>query len=600
VTSVPAQAGGDVDAGVLRALLGELRPQRGPLALALALGVLAALFSLAQPLATARVIEAVTADEPLLGPLALLVATFLGDALLSALHSFVLERAGEGTVMHIRLGLVHGLLRMPLRELDRRRRGDLLARVGSDTTLIRAVVTSGVFSVVSAALFLTGAVVVMALLDVVLLLIVLAALVAAGGAVLVVSTGIRAGTEDAQAAVARMTAALDRALGAARTVRASRAEDREEARIGEEVRSAYDAGVHVARLDATVEPVANLATQAAFVLVLGVGGARVASGALDVADFVAFLLYVFYVVMPVLLLFDAVTSLNKGLGAYARIRELRESFAGPEPEPGVARPAAPPATGAPALRFESVTFSYRPGEPVLRGVTLAAQARAETAIVGPSGAGKSTLFALAERFYEPNAGRILLGGVDLRALPLGEVRRRIALIEQEAPVLAGTMLENLRYAAPSATDEAVADVLAQLNLDELVARLPDGLDTEVGDEGVLLSGGERQRIAIARALLARPDVLLMDEPAAHLDARNERDLRAAMDAVTGRAALVVIAHRLSTVRTADRIVVLRAGRVEAVGHHEELLARCALYRELAGSVLLDGEPRDAAVPRTAR
>lgn len=595
-----------LDRGALRALLGELRPHRRALGLALVLGILAALCSLGQPLATGRLIEAITDDRRLLGPLALLVGLFLADALLSALHSYALERTGEAAVMRIRLGLVHGLLRMPLRELDRRRRGDLLSCVSSDTTLLRAVVTSGFFSVVSAAIFLVGAVVIMALLDVVLLGIVVAALVLAGVAVLSVAVGIRGGTQDSQAAVAGMTSALERSLSAARTVRASRAERREAKLIGDQVQAAHRAGIRVARLDAAIEPVASVATQAAFVLVLAIGGSRVASGALDVADFVAFLLYMFYLVMPVLMLFDAVSTLNKGLGAYARIRELRGALGDPANDVGAPAPAADADAPAPAidsdprarasagagerpppLRFEAVHFAYRADEPILRGVTLDADARATTALVGPSGAGKSTLLALAERFYEPDAGRILLAGVDIRSLSLDELRRRIALVEQDAPVLAGSLRENLLYAAPHAKPERLGEVLAQLNLAGLVERLPDGLDTEVGDAGVTLSGGERQRIAIARALLAGPEVLLMDEPSAHLDARNERDLRSAMSAVRGHSALVVIAHRLSTVQDADRIVVLQGGTVRAIGRHEQLLRDCALYRELAGTELTD-------------
>jgi len=205
VSNQPLQADQGIDGGGLRALLEELRPDRRPLGLALILGGLAAAASLAQPLATARLIDAITADERLLAPLVLLVALFVADTLLSASHGFLLERTGEGAVMRIRLGLVHGLLHMPLRELDRRRRGDLLARVSSDTTLLRSVVTSGFSSVVSAALFLIGAVVIMALLDIVLLAIVAGALVAAGAGVLIVSTSIRSGTEEAQSAVAGMT-----------------------------------------------------------------------------------------------------------------------------------------------------------------------------------------------------------------------------------------------------------------------------------------------------------------------------------------------------------------------------------------------------------
>ena len=550
-------------------------------------GIAAGACALGQPLATGRLIEAVTANDSLTMPIVLLTSLFLAEAGLSAVHGFLLARIGEGLVLRLRLNLVGTILRLPIYEHDRRRRGDLLARVSSDTTLMRAVVTSGFLDAAAGTLFLLAALVVLATLDLVLLLIVLLAFVLAGAVVLWVSVGIRSGTEEAQEQVGGMTAALERVLGAIRTVRASRAEDREIERISDEARSAYKAGVRVARLDALVEPATTLAAQGSFVLVLGVGGARVASGALSLGDFVAFLLYMFFIAMPILMLFEAVTSLQKGIGAFDRIRELEQAGqAAAHPTTLGARERPTAAREHPTVSFEEVSFAYRPGQPVLRNVSFSARAGSETAIVGPSGAGKSTLFALIERFYEVQSGRILLGGVDIRDIPLDELRGRIGLVEQSTPVLAGTLRENLIYAAPTASPGAVADVVERVNLGPTIARFPDGLDTEIGDAGTTLSGGERQRIAIARALLTNPEVLLMDEPTSQLDALNEHLLRSAMNRVSEQAALLVIAHRLSTVRGADQIVLLSDGVVQNIGHHDDLLASDPLYRELAATQLL--------------
>jgi ABC-type multidrug transport system fused ATPase/permease subunit len=243
--------------------------------------------------------------------------------------------------------------------------------------------------------------------------------------------------------------------------------------------------------------------------------------------------------------------------------------------------------GEPVVRFEGVSFGYEPGRPVLRDVTFEVPERGLTALVGPSGAGKSTVFSLIERFYEPGAGRVLLDGVDVRELPLNDLRGRIGYVQQDSPVMAGTLRENLLYASPGATEEELREAIGLANLKEFVERLPKGLDTEVGDGGVMLSGGERQRVAIARMLLLKPRLLLLDEVTSQLDARNERALRDAVLAVSRQRAVVAIAHRLSTVVDAARIVVLEGGRVRAVGSHAELLGSDDLYRELVATQLLD-------------
>jgi ABC-type multidrug transport system fused ATPase/permease subunit len=213
-----------------------------------------------------------------------------------------------------------------------------------------------------------------------------------------------------------------------------------------------------------------------------------------------------------------------------------------------------------------------------------------TALVGPSGAGKSTIFALLERYYEPQGGTIAMDGRDIRDWPLQELRAAIAYVEQDAPILAGSLRENLCMATPEATDEDLRAVVTLTRLDDFLERLPDGLDTPIGHRGTTLSGGEQQRIAIARALLRRPRVLLLDEATSQLDAINELALRGLIEAVAMTTTVVVVAHRLSTVHSADRILVMEAGRVRAVGTHDELVETDDLYRQLAATQLLAAEP----------
>jgi ATP-binding cassette subfamily B protein len=240
----------------------------------------------------------------------------------------------------------------------------------------------------------------------------------------------------------------------------------------------------------------------------------------------------------------------------------------------------------PLLELDDVSFTYPDGTRVLDRVSLSVPAGSRVALVGPSGAGKSTVLALVEGFYPLSGGAIRWAGTDVRELPRAALRANLGYVEQEAPVLAGTVRENLLLAAPHSTDDELWAVLADVGLTGVVQRSPRGLDVPVGDEGVLLSGGERQRLAIARSLLARPALLLLDEPTASLDARNENLLRETLAAAAAHRALLVVAHRLSTVLDSDQIVVLDGGRVVARGTHAELLETSPLYRELASAQLL--------------
>ena len=565
----------------MRALLLHVRPHRRTLVLAALLGLLGAAAGLAQPLAAREVIEALAADDSLTKPLVILSLLVAVAALVTAVHYWLLERTTQRIVLRARRGLTGRVLRLRMGELYRLKPGDLVARATSDTTLLGEVSSTGLVQLFNGSIALIAAIVLMAVIDVSLLLVTLVVLVVIAAAVGVVLPRIMRATERAQEAVGDMGSVMERVLGAIRTVKASGAEARETAALDAAAGRAYDEGMRNARYQALVGTSTGLAVQVAFLAVLGVGGARVAEGSLAVGDLIAFLLYLFYVSEPISGIASGAVQLQAGIAAVRRLEEVERLAI--EQDDGVTAAAA---GDGPLVRFDAVGYRYRDDAPmVLEGVSLAIPARGLFALVGPSGAGKTTLFALLERFYDPVEGSIAFAGRDLRAWPRDELRAAIAYVEQEAPVLAGTLRDNLLYAAPDAGEDELRRVIATTRLEGFLAGLPDGLDTEVGSRGTTLSGGERQRVAIARALLRSPRLLLLDEASSQLDAVNEAALREAVAGAAAERAVVAIAHRLSTVVAADRIIVLEGGRVRAQGTHAELVDEDDLYRELAATQL---------------
>ncbi|WP_448626244.1 ABC transporter ATP-binding protein [Geodermatophilus sp. URMC 64] len=574
-----------------RDLLPLLRPHRRALGVAAALSLAGAAAALAQPLLVSRVIEAVGRGGALLPAVSGLVLVLVAAAVLGAVEQYVLQRTAEGVVLTTRRTLTDRLLRLPVAEYDRRRTGDLMSRVGADTTLLRATVTSGVVQIAGSAVVGAGALIAMAVVDGWLLLVTVLAVSLGAAVAITVARGARRLSRQAQEEVGAMSAAVERALSAVRTIRASGATEREVAVVGASATRAYTAGIRLARLQAMISPAGSIAVQGAFLAVLGVGGYRVATGSIAVADLVAFILYLFLLVIPLGQTIGAWTQIQTGLGALGRIGEVLalspERDDRPERGGATALPRTPaPGAPVPLLELDDVSFTYPDGTAVLHGLSLTVPAGSRVALVGPSGAGKSTVLALIEGFYPLTGGAIRWAGTDVRDLPRAALRARLGYVEQEAPVLAGTVRENLLLAAPQAGDDELWAVLADVGLTGIVQRSPRGLDVPVGDDGVLLSGGERQRLAIARSLLARPALLLLDEPTASLDARNESLLRQTLAAAAADRSLLVVAHRLSTVLDSDQIVVLDGGRAVARGTHAELVDASPLYRELAAAQLL--------------
>ena len=568
------------------------------LVVVIALSILGAAASLAQPLLVSQVITIVEKGDSLGWIVWALVGLVVVTAVLNGFQHYLLQRTGTSVVFSARRQLVRRILHLPISEFDSRRTGDLVSRVGSDTTLLYAVITQGLVDAVGGVLIFVGALIAMLLIDPLLLGLTVIVIAVALVTVISLSGRIRVASKQQQEKVGDLAASVERSIGAIRTVRAANATEREITLIEEDARGAWRAGLRVARISALVVPVAGIALQVSLLVVLGVGGFRVASGAITVASLVSFILFLFMMIMPLGQAFGAINSVNQALGALGRIQEV---IGLPSENEGDATVTAVAATETDAaITFDAVEFSYPDSvvkaraedsdEPVeaavLRGVSFEVPRGTRTALVGPSGAGKSTMLALIERFYDPTAGVIRLGGVDIRALDREELRAQIGYVEQDAPVLAGTIRQNLQLGSPDATELECIAVIDAVNLREVLDRNELGLDAQVGEDGVMLSGGERQRLAIARALLAAPPILLLDESTSSLDGLNEQMLREAIDAVAQDRTLIVIAHRLSTVVDSDQIVVLEHGRVVGVGTHSELVKTTPLYKELAKHQLL--------------
>lgn len=630
----------------LRQLLPFVFEQKGVLAWVALLSVVGAALTLAQPLVVGTVISRVQAGDTLGLLVWLLVALVIVSSVISGYQHYLLQRTGTAVVFSSRRRLIARLLHLPIREFDARRTGDLVSRVGTDTTLLYAVLTQGLADSAGNALIFVGAVIAMLVIDPVLLLLILVVIGLSIAAVGGLSVRIRRATRLQQEKVGELASGVERAIGSIRTVRAAGASAREQEAITRTAREAYDVGVRVAKASALVVPVAGIALQLSLLVVLGVGGFRVASGDLTIASLVTFVMFLFFLVQPLGSFFGAITSVNQALGALGRIQEVLDLPTEEQDDAAIAASVAtddPPRSGTPggrtspadgtllaeqrlsiaaepaAIEFEDVRFRYprtviqarqraesealatlagaridtsaietatEQDDEVLRGVSFRVPHGSRVALVGPSGAGKSTTLALIERFYDPTEGAIRLDGRDIRTLAREELRARLGYVEQDAPTLAGTIADNLRLASPTASDGDCERVLRSVNLGDVVDRSPLGLDAPVGEAGVMLSGGERQRLAIARALLAAPPILLLDESTSSLDGLNEQRMREAIDAVAHGRTLLVIAHRLSTVVDSDLIVVLDHGRVVGQGTHSELVSTTPLYRDLAKHQLL--------------
>ncbi|MFC8315831.1 ABC transporter ATP-binding protein [Gordonia sp. NPDC057258] len=563
-----------------------IRPYRGVLAVGVVLGLLGTAAELATPLVTKWVLDGLAVSESLAAPITVLAVLLVAGSVIGLIQTIMLGTLAERIILATRTGLIGHLLRVEVPELARRSSGEMVARVTSDTLLIREATTSSIVNGVNGFVGMVGALVLMAFLDLPLFATTMVVVVMVGIAAAVLMPGLAKAQQDAQAQIGFLGGRLEGILRSIRTVKASRAEARESDRIGEFAHRSASKGIRAVRIEAWAWTITGSGINLAVMVVLAFGAWRVADGSMAVSTLIAFLLYGFQLMMPVSLLTQSVTALQSGLAAAARIAEISDLRTESDDEVVANRTSARVDRTASALELRDVVYRYAPDSPAaLNGIDLTIPRRGHTAIVGPSGAGKTTIFSLFLKFLRPDRGEIVLDGRPLDQWTLHDLRARIAYVEQDTPLVPGTVRDNLVYAAPEATDDEVWRALSAVRMDERVHSMPDGLLTDVTTS--TLSGGERQRIALARALVVDPELLLLDEVTAQLDGLTEAAVAEGIRRQATRGAVVTIAHRLSTIMDADQIVVLEAGRVRAVGNHRSLLATDELYRELVAAMRID-------------
>ncbi|WP_210406831.1 ABC transporter ATP-binding protein [Prauserella flavalba] len=578
---------------------------------AVVLGLVAAAAGLAQPALIGRLIGAIGTDASLVLPIVLVVVLFLVEAALTSTQAYVMGRIGERIVYDVRSALLGRVLSADLRAFGAMRQGDVFARIVTDTSMLKVALSQSVAGIIVDAAMVLGGVVLMLLIDPLLLAVTAGCMTVASLVAFVVARRLRKAAQESRAIMGDFGADLQRALSALSTVKACRAERLEGSRIGGLALSARRSGVKVSALNALLSPSMSIGLQASLAAVIVTGMGRVANGSMNPASLTAFIMYLFYLVTPLVTLFMGIGQLQQGRAAIGRINEL----AAIEQEQDVLLPRSPQGVVAQSpddvvasrdtvvyrhfgVDFQRVRFSYQPDEPTLRGVSFSVPARGLTAIVGPSGAGKTTLLQLLMRFHPVRGGRILLNGENIELIPLGVLRGLVGYVQQESTTLRGTIGENLVYGEAHVGPGEVERALWLSGLDELVSSLPRGLHTELGDAGLGLSGGQRQRLAIARMLVRRPSVLLLDEATSNLDSESELKLRQSIRNIAGECTVISVAHRLSTVVDADQIIVLDQGTVRDVGTHQQLLTTSALYQRLTSIQFQDNGRR--ALPATGK
>jgi len=556
-----------------------LRPQWRPFSLALVGLVISSAVGLAFPLIIAGVVTEVVAGGDAAGLdrlIVLLVALFLVQAAGGFLQTYLLGVVGERVVAQLRGELFGRLITLSLDFHSSHRVGELISRLSNDVTLVRTMLTQTVTSLLSSLIGLIGSVIILFTLSPTLLLVILLLAPALIVVAVVFGRPLQRVSTQVQDTIAGSTTTAEEALSGIRVVKSYVREDWELERYDRDLRTVVATGSRLALWRALFGMLMGFLGFGAIAALLWYTGHQVIDGTLGIGTLTGFLLYGVAIGASLGSLASLYGQFREGTGAIERVFEIIDT----RPTVLDAPDARPLETVAGRIELDGVSFAYLTDRPVLRDVSLTVPAGETLALVGPSGSGKTTLVGLIPRLWDVTDGAIRVDGIDVRDVTVDSLRGQIGLVAQEATLFGGTVRENILYGRLDATDDEMVDAAIAANAHDFISVLPDGYDTVVGDRGMRLSGGQRQRVAIARAILKDPPILLLDEATSSLDNESERLVQEALDRLKVGRTTIIVAHRLSTIRAADRIAVLDDGWLVELGTQDELLALDGLYARL--------------------